>query len=88
MGAVGSRAGGLVVQLRNLVNKRQFEGNMRGLSPAKVGERLLVTVVRWDGIPFSGMHFDPISEPVSLAADNVSSAVSASGATPARAGEQ
>eukprot|EP00965_Chrysotila_dentata_P242299 6204792-Pleurochrysis_carterae.AAC.4 len=44
-GAVGARAGGLVVLLRNLINQRRIEDDPKGLSAAETEDRLLI---RWD----------------------------------------
>eukprot|EP00965_Chrysotila_dentata_P036795 1224187-Pleurochrysis_carterae.AAC.1 len=40
-GAVGTRAGGLVVQLRSLINQRRFNDDLKYLSAAEAEERLL-----------------------------------------------
>eukprot|EP00965_Chrysotila_dentata_P021422 709436-Pleurochrysis_carterae.AAC.1 len=57
---------------------------LQGLSAAEAEERLLI---RWDGIPLSGMHFGPISEPVAPLADSIFHTTSTSEATSAHAGE-
>eukprot|EP00965_Chrysotila_dentata_P021391 708254-Pleurochrysis_carterae.AAC.2 len=41
-GAVGARAGGLVVQLRSLINQRRFDVDLKCLSAAEAEERLLI----------------------------------------------
>eukprot|EP00965_Chrysotila_dentata_P053675 1780623-Pleurochrysis_carterae.AAC.1 len=40
-GAVEARAGGQVVQFRNLKSQRQFDNELRGLSAVEAEERLL-----------------------------------------------
>eukprot|EP00965_Chrysotila_dentata_P031789 1060213-Pleurochrysis_carterae.AAC.1 len=83
-GAVGARAGELVVQLRGLINQRGFDDDLKYLSTAEAAQRLLT---KRNSIVFSGMHFDRIAAPVAIASSSaayVSSAASSSGAIPAR----